>query len=215
MFAYRILVHCPILRHCNSNKGKRHKYCEARKSLFKAIKHLDTKEHESPLDIDVFFTYSELVNPKSSGWLKNLEYKMNKAREIVITQNYDFLLNIEDDIIIPKDTIPVLLNYYEKTKAPIISGLYRLWKNKYKLLCGKVLPKKWLKEEHIENKDFIELYLVCFGCTLIHRDVLVKVKFNGTDGDFAKQTHQLGFKKILVPSLKCGHIFEEGEVIWP
>jgi len=179
MFTYRILIHSPIYRHgCSSNK--KHKHCEARKSLFKAIKHVDTKEHESPLDIDVFFTYSELVNPKSSGWLKNLEYKMNKAREIVI-----------------------------------ISGSYRLWKNKYKLLCGKILPKKWLGEEHIENKDFVELYLVCFGCTLIHRDVLIKIRFDGTDGDFARRTHELGFKKILVPSLKCGHISEEGEVIWP
>lgn len=139
---------------------------------------------------------------------------MNKARELALIGNYDFLLNIEDDIIIPENTIEILLDYYQKTKMPIISGLYRLWKNPHKLLCGKIAPKRLLYEQDV-TAPIIELYLVCFGCILVHRKVLEKVQFDGTDGDFAQKTHRLGFKKILIPELKCGHVANNGEVVWP
>lgn len=205
MFEHRVLVHYPISRF----------HCESRRSLFKAVRFIDPKDKESSIGIDLLFDYSDPFNPKSSSWIKNLAFKMEKARRIAIAEGYDYLLCIHDDIIIPENTIPILLEYVEKTNADVLSGLYRLWKTRNPIICGTLSRKRLIYEKDLKGKDFLELYLICFGCMLVKNQVLKKIEFDGTDGTFAKQTEDLGFKKILIPSLKCGHINSNGQILWP
>ena len=155
---------------------------------------------------------------------KNLKEKktfiaenLNKARLCVLAQGYDWMLKIDSDIIIPKNTIPELL----ASEADIAVGLYRLRYKPYNLSpwieepvgSGKI---RLLKDEELKQR-FIEVHRFGLGCTLIKGDVLKRVSFNpaldsGPDYDFARRCVDEGFKIIACTRVKCGHL-DNGKVI--
>lgn len=141
---------------------------------------------------------------------------MNKAREICLRQGYDFLFNVEHDIILPKDALQKLLKYAKHDNC--VSGVYRQrpLRHKETPICCKTKDNKWPKWEDIKDKETVPLWIIPFGCLLIGRKVLEKVEFDqAIDGSFANKTEQLGIEKLLVTSVICGHIERDGKVLWP
>lgn len=150
-------------------------------------------------------------------WALNIEYKMNVAREICISQGYDFMLNIEHDVIVPKDCLKELLKY--ASRDSVVGGLYRCrpTRNKEAPLCFKYHNGKWAyKYSEVKNEDKIDVWIIPFGCTLFGIDVLKQIPFKrGIDGSFATDTKNANIKKYIIPSVICGHIDRDGTVYYP
>ncbi|HDD44189.1 MAG TPA: hypothetical protein ENG63_04940 [Candidatus Desulfofervidus auxilii] len=178
-------------------------------NILKAIKYADIND----IECDILFMYSDPYPQFSPFYLKNIAFKLEKARKIAIRENYDYMMLIEDDVLVPEDAIVTLLDYSHV--APVVAGYYKLYKGDYfGKLCGKKQKGIWLTENDIKNKDFVEVWLTCFGCTLISKIVFRNIAFTtGIDGDFANKCDEFGFKRIIIPKVFCGHIDEEGKII--
>jgi len=129
------------------------------------------------------------------GW-ENMIMGLNLAREFALVNGYDYMFTIEDDMIVPEDVIIRLLSW----KKDVVCSAYRLKGGK-----GKYYPGLF--------KGLIEVEFVTFGCTLISRNVLEKVKFrvvteNGKVGDmaFSEDARKAGFKLYADTNLVCGHL---------
>ena len=181
------------------------------------------------IETDILFTvynpnspeYDEQGKETISDWKHNIAYKMNKAREIVLEQGYDYLLNIEHDMIVPKDGLKTLLKYAKPNN--VTGGLYRArpGRNPIAPLCLKVKYPNcridWPTSDEIVNKEIINnVYVIPFGFTLFGKEVLKKIRFNEKiDGGFANETAYKKIEKIIIPSVVCGHIDRDGTILWP
>ena len=204
----KILIHCPI----------GYMYEES----YNSILNLDT----TGLEVDFYFTYFNPIDPrwdeqgreKDSRWRYNIAFKMNKARQIVLAFKYDFMLNVESDMIIPKNTLKELLKYAKLNN--VVGALYRAraGRNPNTPLCLHIkMPNgqiTWPDEDYIKDKEVIEAYTIPFGCTLFGRRVLELINFKeGIDGTFALETDRLGIKKLVITSVRAKHIDRNG-IIW-
>jgi len=187
---------------------------------YNSILNLDT----TGIEADILFTVYNPENPMyddngqetNNKWGVNVAYKMNKAREIVLKHNYDYLFNIEHDVIVPPDALKKLLKYADMDSC--ISGLYRCRKmrNLETPLCCKTKDRKWPEYEDIKDKEYVDLWIIAFGCILIGRNVLEKIQFDRSiDAAFANKTDELNIRKIVVPSVMCGHIDRDGKIYHP
>lgn len=153
---------------------------------------------------------------------ENLKEKQNRARDIVLNNNYDYLLFIEEDLIIPPDAIHLLL----ACNSDVAYSLYPFRRYPFMLSC-------WLGTNENEiygypldlfsnvMKDNWNNILDCdgvgFGCTLIHRSVLETLSFrigwNDKEGDiphsdtwFAVDCIKHNYTQRINMQCKCGHI---------
>lgn len=142
---------------------------------------------------------------------------MNRARKIFLDSDFEYFLNIESHIIPPPCTISELLG----AGAPVALGLYRLRKPPHPL-------SPWIKEPSFErfrqlNKKeltqrFVKVHRFGFGCILIKREVLEKIKFEadfqlGADFAFAKRCREEGFEVVACTKVRCQHLGKEGQII--
>lgn len=187
---------------------------------YKSILNLDT----TGIEADILFTvynpedprYNDKGQETNNKWGINVAYKMNKAREIALKHGYDYLFNIEHDVIVPKDALKGLLKYANKDSC--VSGLYRCRKmrNLETPLCCKTKDRKWPKYEDIKDREYVDLWIIAFGCILIGRNVLERIEFDASiDAGFANKTNELGIRKIVVPSVMCGHMDRDGVIYMP
>lgn len=198
---YKILVHCPI--------SIRNNIC------YDSIINIDPIGHS----VDFLFNMSNKYDPQYNKgieqnplWGHNVADKMNRAKKMVLDNGYDFMLNIEHDMIIPKDILRMvsMCGEYE-----CVTGLYRARKNRNKNtpLCLKTINKEWPLYEDIKDKERVGLWIIPFGCILIPNKVLKDITFDaGIDGSFAGRTDTLGIKKYVIPSIICDHVDRDGVV---
>jgi hypothetical protein len=150
--------------------------------------------------IDWFISKGD--NPYADPY-ENVTHQHNKARQMVLNGDYDALLSIEADMIIPPDTIDKLIN----ADADIAYGLY-IWRHHkprwsaYKTLGmwggesvslnhnGEDVRKTWGK--------IIDVAGLGMGCTLIKRNVLHHLPFRLHDGQRSWITDEYAddFKKM-------------------
>ena len=151
---------------------------------------------------------------------QELAMKYNQAREMALAGKYDALLTVEADMIIPPDT----LNKLSRVDADVVYGLYV---SRYNLqwflyLEGPTKGKQISRDKRIRRQVWGKILESCGignGCTLIHRNVLEKIRFETTPGVaqdwiFAHTCQEHGFRQAHDCSVVCGHI-NEREVIWP
>jgi hypothetical protein len=112
----------------------------------------------------------------------NLKDKQNAAREIVLQCNYDYLLFVEEDMLIPSNTIQLLLD----CNSDVAYGLYAFRMRPYMLSCWLGVDENTVLGISIDKypetmRDYWNSIIDCdgigFGCTLIHRSVLEKLSF--------------------------------------
>ena len=116
----------------------------------------------------------------------NIVYHHNRARQMVLEGNYDALLSIEADMIVPPDTVQRLL----ETGADVSYGLY-VWRH---------WPERWSAYTDVELFSGYSLALrpdlarkhwgkiitvkgLGMGCTLIRRNVLAALEFRLYEGN--------------------------------
>jgi len=143
----------------------------------------------------------------------------NKCASTMMEGGYDYILFIDQDVIVPPDTIRRLTAH----NCDIVGGIYR----------QKMPPQNWCmfkksqdvhgadtKVPIVPTGDLIEVDYIGTGCLLISRKVFQKIAFpwfkwavdiltpNGVSEDFwfCNNAQEVGFKIWADTSLKCGHV---------
>jgi len=197
----KVLFHVPIHRF----------YAKANRSWFDIDK--------NDVELDYFITAYDPGPPDEL--YKNLLFKMKKAREFVLAAGYDWLFNVEHDVVLPKNALQKLL----ARNFGVVSGLYRLRPSNviHRNFCARVLNPQGPQDSddrYLEiGKDFkfgdiVKCSLLCFGCILIHRQILENIDFRiGGDVDFCRDIEQCKYPLYVDTGVKCGHIDRTGEEI--
>jgi GT2 family glycosyltransferase len=119
----------------------------------------------------------------------------NKIRKILLSSDYDYLLFIESDLLVPPDTLKRLLSY----EKPVIGSTYIIGTGPVKVPCifvddimkggfrgtrpigirhnengTKTYDKEEIENFFAKNKEFpiVQCHGMGFGCTLIKRQLL-------------------------------------------
>jgi len=174
-----------------------------------AIQALDLGDHQ----VDwMFLTES----PYTGAGDMNIAFNQNKARAKAIAENYDFMLIVESDIIIPKGTLVTLL----ATQGDVIVGLTPERPSKVKtddfIVC---MPWNNNKDArmHIDRKEAFEMTgSDGYTCVLVSRNVFTQVEFpvaGSGDMGWYNVLHQKGFKIICQPNVHCFHKDRDGKII--
>ncbi len=202
---YKILIHSPI-GIFNSLS-------------YESILNIDTLGY----DVNFFFTVHNIYDPEykngietNSLWGNNVAAKMNNARIMAINDRYDYMLNIEHDVIVPKNILSEMIRHIDNDdNYEVLTGLYRARKirNNKSPLCLKTIDKEWPLYNDIKDKDKVRLWIIPFGCMFIPSRVLEDITFEpGLDGAFAGLSDKLGIKKYVIPSIICGHVDRDGKI---
>jgi cellulose synthase/poly-beta-1,6-N-acetylglucosamine synthase-like glycosyltransferase len=187
----KILFHSPILKF----------YPAALESWF----NLDIEG----IELDYYFTKYDPFNPEVDSF-KNIAFKMTKAKKMVLAGNYDYLFNVDADIILQKDALKRLLSH----NLDIVSGLYRLQMahagtEDYAI---KIEEKNGNWKVPELGKDFnfgdlIKISFCPFGCLLISTKILKEYNLElTTDGDFTHQCNTFKIPMYCDTGVKCQHI---------
>lgn len=152
-------------------------------------------------------------------------YSIDASRNLIVEHaleiGYDYIMWIDSDMIIPKNTLIQLLSH----DKDIVSGVYA-----YKLLptAGQgrnAVAKRFKKDakdtyedislsEIRESERLMEIDGVGFGCVLTKVDVFKNIKkpwfrYTPTMGEdiyFCRKAQKAGYKVYLDTSIKCGHV---------
>lgn len=173
--------------------------------------------------LDVVFGWNE--TPGSWHKYDDLCEKHNRARRLALLGGYDGILFVENDMIIPTNTLEVL----DEVNTDVVYGLY----------VGRHKPHVWLSFFVMEGtvggscSSNLELMQSVWGdpvltkgaglgCTLVRRNVLEAIEFRthpthevADDWMFSLDCEAKGFTQAHHFGIVCGHITQESTVLWP
>ena len=173
------------------------------------------------------------------SYLENARERMvvsrNLLRKKALEGSYDYLLNLDQDIIPPKDIIERML----KNNKKIQTGLYFVYNNQYSSERSRYLiPTLWVSDElsskmidgasirlmhpkETEQDKVVKVISCGSGCLLIHRDVLEKIEFRYDpffpyfdDNWFCRDAFYNDFEIFADLSIKCKHLIKEKPWKW-
>ena len=148
-------------------------------------------------------------------------YSIDASRNLIVEHaleiGYDYIMWIDSDMILPKNTLTTLMSH----DKDIVSGVYA-----YKLIGAENAVTKRFKDkakdiyediplkEITESKRLIEVDGVGFGCVLTKVDVFRHIKkpwFRytpnmGEDIYFCRKAQKAGYQVYLDTSILCGHV---------
>lgn len=176
------------------------------------------------------------VNVKRIPYHKKTRERVARAhnilREHVLENGYDYLLNLDQDVIPPRSVIEKLLSHNKK----IVMGLYFGHHFVDQLNKTMVMPFAWqfknkkeghwgdvryLDPEEVWSDKLLKIAFTGAGCMLIHRDVLKKIKFRYDDKYdvwddkwFGYDAYKNGFEVFLDTSVKCKHLYMNRPFDW-
>lgn len=150
----------------------------------------------------------------------NLCYCLSQARKFVLENNYDYLLNIESDVVPPRYALKQLLETINTIKCHAVTALVperpsKVGTDRF------IVEMEWNGNPNArENiKKLAPFELQGHGglaCVLIKREVLEKLDFKHVfpcDFTFWGMFHEAGFKLYCDPRVICGHVDRDGRVI--
>ena len=141
----------------------------------------------------------------------------NKLAKRAIEMGADYTMWFDSDMIFQPDTMLKLLEH--KDEGGIISGVYFRRSPPYTPVvfakCN-VRERSWADLEEMPT-ELSEVEGVGFGCVLVSTDVLMSIaskdwrwfeplKGFGEDLSFCWRARECGYKILLDPSVKCGHV---------
>jgi len=157
----------------------------------------------------------------------NVTRKYNDARRAMLCGDYDALMTIESDTIVPKDALRRLI----AVDADVAYGLYAfrhgfpMWSAFTLLRKDKGFP---INTDPKKAKEawgkVIDVEGVGNGCTLIQRHVMEELEFKWSPGEFgccdwhlSLDCQERGFTQKCDLGLICGHIAVDPiyRIIWP
>jgi hypothetical protein len=155
----------------------------------------------------------------------DLRHKHNAARRMALDGNYDAVLFVENDMVLPADALRRLV----AVDADVAYGLYvnRHGWNRWLAffnIAGYGGVSFSQDEERMRDAwgNVRESKGVGMGCTLIHRHVLEAIEFRNAPDDavaddwmFALDCAERGYRQAHDFGCVCGHITPDGKVLWP
>ena len=169
--------------------------------------------------------------------VKNHLHQYQRGRDTFLRGDYDALLVIEDDIIPPSDTLIRLagiMNEHPECGIAFGTYLFRHSSNVLNILnrykpwpqmtrnTGETLTIKTVELKKARRRGVTDCSGSGLGCTLIRRDVVKAVPFenytdNGSHFDFPwnDEVYRRGYRMMADMNVKCGHIEDDGGVLWP
>ena len=179
------------------------------------------------IEADTFKSIYRLIIPE--GVTTHLEffygYNIAQIRNLIsnfaIINNFDYVLNIDSDIVVPPNALVELL----KQDKDIIGGAYLQRINGQRNLeayewTPDMKSSKRCSLERMSEKNPIEMSSVGFGCTLVSTKCLKDVGYpqfeyiNALDHNqtvsedtiFCIKAKNKGYITFLLPTIQCGHI---------
>ena len=177
------------------------------------------------IETDTFKSIYNLIKPNNAEIVfecfygYNVDQVRNLMAHYTIQNNFDYIFCVDSDVVLPKDALIKLLNHDKE----LISGIYR------QRILDKVIPELYIINDNqtrravvddIEKPQILEVSSCGFGCTLIKKDLLVRIgypqfeyhasidfsKTISEDSDFCIKTRKVGSHAYVDTSIKCGHI---------
>ena len=164
------------------------------------------------------------AKPCQATAYQNLTAKHNHARQMALDGDYDAVLFVEADMVIPRHTLKRL----DAVNADVAYGLY----------ISRHKPHQWLAYSRLYGSgsgtsfslmpeyckaawgSVVDSAGVGMGCTLVWRHVLEEIEFRcpsphvADDWYFALDAAEKGFKQKHDCGVVCGHV--DGDTIyWP
>ena len=170
-------------------------------------------------------SYAALDKPGECGYVMlkgSLIYESrNKIAKEAISQQADYIMWFDSDMVLPKDTIPRMIKHMEEG-CDIVSGLYFrravpfspvLFKN-YKEEGENIV---WDNYDDYPKESFFEIAGCGFGCVMMKTEILLDLVLNyqnwfmplkncGEDLSFCYRAKELGYKIYCDSTIKCGHV---------
>lgn len=165
-----------------------------------------------------FDTYSPMAKSEDQ---KNKALKMIRARERVLSEDWDYLFNVKDDVILPKNALKELL----RAKKHSIGGLMREKKAAFGIddYVAFILDLKGPQDSDdrpIEHKkdfefgDILQATKMAIGCWLVDKATLAKVEFELDDYEkYFYKCGAEGIKMFVHTGVRCGHVDINGTII--
>lgn len=168
-------------------------------------------------------------NPYDDG-RRNVLAQYQRARRVFLKGKWEALLTVEHDMLVPPDALLKLA----AAGADVAYGVYVLrhgsqvinaWQKQGDEDVGDyfVLHPGGALERYLKNGEIVEVSGIGLGCTLIRRNVLKEIEFHEyekvgspiPDIPFAQDCLRSGFKQVAHFGVICGHIDDDGTVLWP
>jgi len=148
-------------------------------------------------------------------------YAIDASRNLIVEHaleiGYDYILWVDSDMILPKNTLLRLLSH----DKDIVSGVYS-----YKVINGEnAVVKRYSKTEEDtyedvslkeirETKELMLVDGIGFGCVLTKVDIFNKIeqpwfkyeKDLGEDIFFCRKAQETGIEIFVDPTVKAGHV---------
>ncbi len=167
----------------------------------------------------------------------------NILREKAIKENYDYFLNLDQDVLPPKDIIERFLQH----KRRVLTGIYFNYKqftpkekgSREGYRHGQLFPTIWaytdndgnlrqIEEKELKPERLIQIGLCGSGCLFIHNSVLKKITFHYSrenddprvnkfvfdDSFFCNDLRQLKIPIYADTSMICKHLIRQKQWIW-
>lgn len=165
-------------------------------------------------------------NPFPGRRMENVVAQYQRARSICLAGDYDAMLTVEHDMILPADAIQKLW----ATSAPVVYGVYLLrhgtptlsaWQYVNDRNMGMSLSLYPNEIRRYRRQGWARVSGVGWGCTLIRRPVLERLQIHSSEpsdaGDltFASECLRAGIEMVARFDVPCGHIMENGTVLEP
>lgn len=174
--------------------------------------------------------FTQLQPPASYSLVLNepYGYSVPDARNMVfskcLTEGFEWVFFVDDDCIIPTNTLVKLISRNEK----IVGGLYY---RKYFPLESVSMIEVNGKPSIVENYEIGDLFPDCLvlssGCTLIHKSVIEAItppwyKSFTVEGRtaltedtyFCEKVREVGFKPLLDTSIQCIHVDRQEGILY-
>lgn len=176
-------------------------------------------------------TFKSIYNlEKKDNWVVDVQffygYRVDQVRNLIadytIKEDYDYVLNVDSDMILPSNA---LINLMNRDKG-VVSGVYlkkELDKKIPEMYGGEVVDENgqtdynWLIKQ---NGNIVTIYTCGFGCVLIKKEVFQKIGYPwfeyhvsyefkdsiSEDTDFCLKAMNKGYNIYLDTGVFCEHI---------
>jgi hypothetical protein len=145
----------------------------------------------------------------------NLGYNLEKARQIAVSQNYDYMLIVEVDIIVPKDCLLKMLKVDADVVVSLTPERFEKVGTFYPLVCMSWNNNPDALPNFLKGQNFPIKGCAGYTLTLIKRHVFEKIPFPikaPCDFTWYDSLHKAGIKIVCEATIWTRHVERVGRV---
>ena len=160
------------------------------------------------------------AKPKKDARMEKIIAGREAIRKYFLKHDYDRLWFVDTDVRPPKNALSTLLSDKKDVVSGVCLGKFKQ-ENEFRVLpCIYKFEKepgvcRQLNITQVLDNDVDEIAVAGFGCVLIKKEVLEKVKIRqfqeggGEDAAFFIDSLKAGFKNFVDKRVKCAHLVYE------